>query len=109
MTNNIFYYFYKIRYYDEDEDHQASGIVCGKRWVDTMSALVETYGELEMFAIDKLIAINDGFSCVEFDEINYNLKDEDFIIEVIKNTNNPKHDITTFEEESEDKNVSENL
>lgn len=62
-----------------------------------------------MFAIDKLIAINDGLSCVEFDEINYNLQNEGFTIEVIKNINNIKHDITTFEEESEDKNVSKNL
>ena len=106
MTNNIYYYFYKIRYYDEDENRHANGIVCGKRWADAMSALVETYGELEMFAIDKLIAINDGFSCVEFDEINSNLQNEDFTIEIIKNVNNIKHNITTFKEESEDKNVS---
>lgn len=99
MTNNIYYYFYKIRYYDEDEDHEASGIVCGKTWVDAMSALVETYGELEMFAIDKLITINDGFSCAEFDEINYNLQNEDFTIEVIQEVDYPKHDITDFEKE----------
>lgn len=101
MMDNIYYYFYKIRYCDENETCHANGIVCGKRWVDAISALVETYGELEMFAIDKLIAINDGFYCMEFDEINDNLKNEGFTIEVIKNIDNIKHNITTFQEESE--------
>ena len=101
--DNIYYYFYEIRYCDENTSRHANGIVCGKRWVDVISELVETYGELEMFAIDKLICINDGFACVEFDEINFNLKHEDFKIEVITNTKYPNHNITSFEEESEEK------
>lgn len=101
MTTNTFYYFYKIRYYDGEIERNASGIVIGETWVKTISHLVDTYGELEMFTIDKLICINDGFACVEFDEINSNLKHEDFKIEVITNTKYPNHNITSFEKESE--------
>lgn len=101
MTTNIFYYFYEIRYYDEDIERTATGIVTGETWVKAISHLVDTYGELEMFTIDKLICINDGFACVEFDEINFNLKHEDFKIEVITDTKYPNHNITSFKEESE--------
>lgn len=94
-----FYYFYKVRYYNDAIPQSATGIVYGKTWTDVMAHLVEYYGELEMFAIDQLITLNDGYSCVEFDEMNLNLKGEGFQIIPIKETEYKNHNITTFEEE----------
>lgn len=70
-------YYYQVRYYCEGKEFTGKGLVFGDCWATIIEKLVQTYGELEMFAIDKLVAVSDGCSCVEFSEIQYNLKQEE--------------------------------
>ena len=69
-------YYYQVRYYCEGEESTGKGLVFGDSWATIIKKLVQSYGEIEMFAIDKLITVSDGCACVEFDEIQYNLKQE---------------------------------
>lgn len=96
---NTFFYIYKIRYSDNGKLRKGKGIVCGEIWTNVIDKLVMQYGEMEMFAIDKLIAISDCCCCVEFDEINYILKSEGCRLELIKEGEYPPHDLTPFSEE----------
>ena len=54
---------------------------------------------MEMFSIDKLLAVSGYCPCVEFDEINYNLQPEGCRLEMIKEGEYPSHDLTSFSEE----------
>lgn len=93
------FYIYEIRYSEDGKTCKGKGIVCGDTWVDVIAKLVKQYGEMEMFSIDKLLAVSGYCPCVEFDEINYNLQSEGCRLEMIKEGEYPPHDLTSFSEE----------
>ena len=61
----IFFYAYKIEFYEDNTPIIAEGLTYGESWLDVMTHLIEMYGDDEITEIFYLRIIGDGGPCLE--------------------------------------------
>ena len=80
-----YYYYYEVKFYFDNEICEAQGITHGTSFPEAVSHIGEAYDENAIIAINKMMIINDGGSCVEINEINDNIESENIQVQIVKN------------------------
>jgi hypothetical protein len=75
MSSDLWYYYYKIKFFDGYEKQEAEGITCGETWQEVAKNLVETYGEANIVEIFTAI-LGDGNPCFEIRDFNDAFKEQ---------------------------------
>lgn len=83
MFNNLWYYYYKINFFENYERKEAEGITCGETWQDVAKNLAETYGEDNIVKISTII-LGDGGPCFEIKDFNDAFKEQNINLRIIE-------------------------
>ena len=83
MFNNLWYYYYKINFFENYEKKEADDITCGETWQDVVKNLVETYGENNIVNFSTAI-LSDGSPCFEIKDFNDAFQGQDINLKLFR-------------------------
>ena len=72
----IFFYSYKIEFYEDNTPIIAEGLTYGASWLDVMTHLIEIYGDDEITQIFDISILGDGGPCIEREDIKFTDEEE---------------------------------
>lgn len=72
--SNIYFYYYKVKFFVDLEEHIADGFTYGASWADAISHLVDYYGENELIEIIHFAILGEGGPCIEIEDIYNDMK-----------------------------------
>lgn len=72
----IFFYAYKIEFYEDNTPIIAEGLTYGESWLDVMKHLIEIYGDDEITQILDINILGDGGPCIEREDIKFTNEEE---------------------------------
>lgn len=83
MSNNLWYYYYKVKFFEDCEEREAEGITCGETWQEVAKNLSETYGENNIVKISTAI-LGDGGPCFEIEDFNNAFKEQNINLKLFR-------------------------